>query len=340
MIKFSNSRTYIVIKNIRELENAKKCDLCMHIILESGNIIHMWDFIKFKWVKSKYTAFEEEKYKDDSVTGFSAYLRFYKYCGKSEIEKMKKILPIIEPWESFEQMHFYNLDFIGVSLNQEIFEFDVNSSFAYGATKLPKGFELLSNYMTELYEKRKNTTNIKEKTRIKKLIVYLVGYFNRIKEFVAVRSAIINESNSNVRKHIAKIRSNKGIVFLSNTDSIVTDKKGAEIMLPLVSDKLGCFKLSKYSDRLFYRSSNAYQIGDKVVYSGLSYFSRKHTNLFKGYDAVTTGNLIETYDFELNEITENCMYQRLCRVRNGILTVTVYNVLGEVIDIINYKLED
>lgn len=338
MIKLSNSRTYIIIDNLKELDSAKQCDLCMHIVYEHGNVIYMWDLKNLKWVKSRYTAFGEAKYKDDVTTGFEAYQLFYNYCGKEEIDRMKTILKPIECWESFEQMHFCNLEYCHTKIYENIFEFDVNSSFSYGATLLPDGFEPLKCYMRELYEKRRTTKNVQEKARLKNLMVYLVGYFSRIKGFVAVRSAIIDNSNQNIRKHIIKIRKNGGKVYLSNTDSIVTDEKGAEIMMPILGDGLGQFKLSKFTDRLYYRSPNSYQIGDKVVYSGVNYFARKHTDLFKNIDATAKGKLIEGYDFALNETDE--MYSRICRVKKGHIEVTVYNALKEVIDVVIYKLGD
>jgi len=340
MLKFSNSRNYIIVKDKKELEEAKKCELCMYIIMEKGNVIHLWEYINFKWVKKRYTVFGRDKTTDDITTGTEAYQRFYKYCGKSEIERMKGILKPIQKWESFEQMNYCNLDYLGEHIHKDIFEFDVNSSFGYGATQLPKGFELLSNYMQELYDERLSAPNEFEKARIKNLMVYLVGCFANIKEFVALRSEIIKNSNDNVLEHMIKIRQNGGTVYLSNTDSIVTDEKGAEVMLPIISDKMGDFKLSTFTDKLYYRSPKVYQLGDKVKYSGLTYFARKHTNFFKGYEAREKGNLIEGYDFVISENFEESIYSKLCRVRKGKIIVTVVNQLGEFIEEIEYKLED
>lgn len=340
MIKFSNSRNYIIVRDGKELEAAKNCDLCRYIIMEKGNVIHMWEFLDYKWRLRKYTVFDRTKETDDKTTGREAYQRFYKYCGKSEIERMKTLLKPIELWESHEQLSYCNLDYIGTKIEQDIYEFDVNSSFGYGATVLKEGFELLSQYMQELYIDRINAKTDFEKARFKNLMVYLVGCFARIKEFVALRSEIIKNSNDNVLDHILKIRKNGGTVYISNTDSIITDTKGAEVMLPIVSDRMGGFKLSTYTNRLYYRAAKIYQLGDKVKYSGVPYFARKHTDFFKGYDAEQKGRLIEGYDFIIDSKNSNSIYSKVCRVRNGKIIVTIVNQLGEFIKQIEYRLGD
>ena len=77
-----------------------------------------------------------------------------------------------------------------------------------------------------------------------------------------------------------EIRKNGGSVYLSNTDSIVTDERGAEVMQKYIGKEIGQFKQSLKTDRLYYEGSNAYQIGGKVIWSGLKYFARRETDFF------------------------------------------------------------
>jgi len=336
MIKLKSSRNYIIIKDKKELELAKACDLCLFIIWEQNNAIVVWEKLFGKWVKNKYVVFDKSKDKDDETTGLKAYQSFYAYCGKTEVERMKGILKPIPMWDSYEQMHYSNIEFMEKKLYQNIYEFDANSAFTYGVTKLPEGFELLKEYMISLYEMKEQATNQITRAKYKNLQNFLIGYFARVTEFVRVRSEVIYNSNDNIQRHMAKIIKNGGTCFISNTDSIVTDDKGAEVMLPILGSDVGQFKLSTKTDRLFYKSANIYQLGDKVVYSGVSYFARKHTDFFKDRFAEQKGTLIEGYDFYFN--LDNDEYNKLCRVKNGEIKVTIFNKIGEVLDELNYKL--
>lgn len=336
MISLTSSKNYIVVKNRKELELAKTCDICRYIIWEDNNIIYIWTKQFGKWVKEKYLAFGNDKAKDDETTGLQAYQSFYAYCGKEEIERMKHIFTPIPMWESYEQMHYANIDYIGEKIYQPIYEFDANSAFTYGALQLPKGFELLKEYMVELFEHKKSAQNKITRAKYKNLQNYLIGYFARIKDFVRVRSEIIRASNLNIQLRMAEIVSKKGSVYLSNTDSIITNEIGAEIMEKYKGDGVGQFKLSTFTDRLYYKSPNAYQIGEKVVYSGVKYFARKHTDFFKERYAEQTGSLIQPFDFAIEATDET--YYKLCRVKYGEITVTVVNRIGEKLDTIIYKL--
>ena len=106
-------------------------------------------------------------------------------------------------------------------------------------------------------------------------------------------------------------------------------------MQQYIGTKAGQFKLQIKTDRLFYNSSNSYQIGEKVVYSGVKYFARKYTDFFKELYAEQEGSLVVGYDFDFEY--ENEEYKNLCRVKNGEIKVKVYNKMGELVDIIIYK---
>ena len=335
MLNLKSSRNYIIIKDKKELELAKECDICNYIILEEGNTIYIWTKYRGKWLREKYVLFGEDKGKDLETTGIKAYQAFYAYCGREEVERMKTIFEPIPMWESYEQMHYSNFEYAGEKIYKPIYEFDANSAFTYGTTKLPDGFQPLKEYMLSLYEQKKNSTNKITRSKYKNLQNYLIGYFARVKEFVRVRSEVIKESNNNIKLCMADIMKNKGTVYLSNTDSIVTDETGAETMQKYLGDDVGRFKLSKTADRLFYKSSNAYQIGDKVVYSGVKYFARLHTDFFNDIYAEQYGSLIKGRDFELYE--NNDFYSRLCIAEKGKIQVIVYNNIGEVLNVFNYK---
>ena len=336
MIKLTGSKNYIVVKSKKELELAKTCDICRYIIWEDNNVICIWTRAFGKWVKEKYVAFDTEKEKDEETTGLRAYQSFYAYCGEEEIEKMKHIFTPIPMWESYEQMHYANIDFMGEKIYQPIYEFDANSAFTYGTLQLPKGFELLKEYMMGLYEKKQSAINKITRSKYKNLQNYLIGYFARVKDFVRVRSEIIRESNLNIKLRMAEIVSHKGTVYLSNTDSIVTDEIGAEIMEKYKGDGVGQFKLSKLTDKLYYKSPNAYQLGEKIVYSGVGYFARKHTDFFDERYAEQKGSLIKPFDFAIE--ATNDIYYKLCRVAYGEITVSVTNKIGEKLDTIIYKI--
>lgn len=336
MISLGKSRNYIAIKNKYELEQAKQCDLCRYIILESGNVIYKWTYLFGKWKRERYVAFGEARENDETVTGVKAYQSFYKHCGKEKVEEMKKVYEPIDIWDGHEQMHYANIDYMQTKIYEDVYEFDANSAFTYGAMQLPEKFEPLKEYMGILYEKKKSAPNKMVRTRYKNMQNYLIGYFARIKEFVKVRSEIIRLSNVNIALRMSEISNAGGKVYLSNTDSIVTDVIGAKVMQDYLGDEYGKFKLERVADRLYYNSCNSYQIGEKIVYSGVRYFARVNTDFFSDTYAEQKGRLIEPYDFEILCGDEN--YSKLCKVRLGEITVNVVNVFGEIIDTVIYKL--
>lgn len=331
--------TYTIIKDIKDLRQAQRNSLCRHIILEADNCIYIWDLsCDNKWYKTKYTLYYESKDTDMETTGRKAYYSFYSYCGKEEIERMKKVLPIIDIWESFEAFHYCNIEHIGEKIYKKIYEFDCNSSFTYGALQLSSDFDILKQYMLELYKGKESATTSIMRSRYKNLQNYLIGYFARIKEFVNLRSEIIRLSNQNIRNYMVKIKKAKGTIYLSNTDSIVTDEIGYNVMKDYLSSDVGLFKLEKETDRLYYKSSNAYQIGDKVVWSGIKYFARMNSNFFNDEFAEQKGSFIIPYDEYISEEDKN--FTKLCKVKYGQITVTIYNSLGETIKEKIYKVED
>lgn len=321
------TRNYIVIKNIKELKDAFSCDLCRFIIMEDKNAIFIWIKNHGKWIKETFVAFGEYKEKDLETTGKKAYQDFYYYCGKEEVDKMKTILRPIEVWESEEQLHWYNFEYANTKIYEDIYVFDANSAFTYGVMQLPAGFEKLKEYMLSLYEKKEFSTNSITRSRYKNLQNFLIGYFARVKGFVAVRSKVIEESNRNILLRMAEINKKGGTVYLSNTDSIITNKIGADIMQRHIGTEVGKFKLENKVNRFYYKSSNAYQLGDKVKYSGVGYYSRKHTDFFKDQTATQRGSLIEPFDFILEPSSDE--YLKLCRVKFGQIEVTVINGIGE-----------
>lgn len=336
MIKIPPTRNCVVIKNKSELASAKQVDFCRFIIMEQNNMIYVWSKLHEKWSLQKYVIFDEEVEKDDVTTGFKAYQSFYHYCGKEEIERMKLVFEPITIWESEEQMHYANFEYSNERLYKKIYQFDANSAFTYGAIMLPDEFDKLKEYMLLLYEEKKNSTNKITRSKYKNLQNYLIGYFARIKEFVAVRSGIIRNSNNNIRERMAEIVSKKGTVYMSNTDSIVTDEIGAEVMLKHMGDDVGKFKLEKVADKLYYRSSNVYQLGDKVVYSGVGYFARKNTDFFNDAVASQEGSLIKPFDFAIDDPDGDCV--KRCRVGFGEIKVTISNSIGELLEIKRYKI--
>lgn len=334
MVLYS-TRNYIIIKNIVELNKAKTNPLCRHIIYEQGDCITIWDKIGLKWNKVKYDIFGHKKEVDIDITGRKAYMDFYYYCGEEEIEKMKSVYPIIDVWDSHEQMHFFNMEYVGEKIYQDVYVYDANSAFTYGAMQLPDEFYKLKEYMQELYNFKMNANNKITRNKYKNLQNFLIGYFARIKKLVAVRSNIILNSNMNIKKHMNNIIKYGGKVFLSNTDSIITDKIGNKVMQDSIGQYAGQFKLEKTSDRLYYNSSNSYQIGDKITFSGVKYFARKHTDFFKDRYAEQEGNIVYGKDFDFEYSNEK--YKNICRVEQGLITVKIYNNIGELVDTIMYK---
>lgn len=338
MSKLPYKSGYIIAKSKRDIEEAKKASLCSHIIFELGNTIYLWDNFCGVWKDSKYVLIGDTKGIDTETTGVKAYQSFYNYCGKEEVDKMKTIFKPIPIWESYEQMHYHNEEYVGKKIYKTIYEFDANSAFTYGCLQLPKGFEKLKEYMTTLYNLKANTTNKITRSKYKNMQNYLIGYFARIKDFVSVRSEIIKNSNINIMSKMIEIEDSGGVVYLSNTDSIVTDDIGASVMGKYIGNKAGLFKLEHKTDKLCYLSSNAYQIGEKVVYSGIKYFARQHIDLFQDITAEQYGRLVEEDKVVIYEEDKNIY--KLCSIKYGCITVLQYNKIGELIGTFKYKMED
>lgn len=336
MFSIKNSRNYIIVNDKASFEEAKRCDVCGFIIWEDKNTIKVWENLFGKWVRTQYTYFGEQIENDEETTGLKAYQSFYNYCGKEEVERMKSALSPISMFESFEQMHYFNFEHANEKIYKDIYEFDANSSFTYGVTRLPEEFNKLKEYMLMLYEKKKNAPNKIQRSKYKNLQNFLIGYFARVKEFVRVRSDIIMYSNENIQERMVEIQKAGGEIYLSNTDSIVTDSIGAEVMKKHLGTDVGKFKLSTKTDKLFYKSSNAYQLGEKIVFSGVKYFARKHTDFFSDLTASQKGSLIQGYDFCLDS---DGTYSKVCKIRNGKIEVFVVNALGELMERIEYTLE-
>lgn len=336
MFNLPNSRNFTIISNTTEFERAKNYELCNYIIHEKGNYIYVYRRSGFKWEKDTYVFFSNKKKEEINITGLQSYQYFYKYCGKEEVEKMKKVLRPIEMWESYEQMHYFNGEYANELISKDIYAFDCNSSFTYGAMNLSEDFEKLKEYLFLLYKEKEKAKTPLKRGYFKNLQNYLIGYFSRIKQFIAVRSEIIRLSNANIYDKMAKIIDKGGHVYLSNTDSIVTDSIGAEVMEKYLSTEVGGFKLETQAKELYYKSSNAYQIGDKLVYSGVSFFARKHTDLIKGVYAEQKGELVKGFDFFID--SERGI--KICQICGSEINVTEYNKLGEVLGVYTYKIKE
>lgn len=336
MLNIPDVGNVVVIKTPREFRGATQISACRFIVCEDGNVIFVWNRVNGIWHKHKYVLFGKDKDRDFDTSGFEAYKKFYAYCGKDEIDRMKTALSPIPIWESQEQMHYANIDFVGQKLYQPIYEFDANSAFTYGTLQLPNDFDKLKEYMLKLYDKKAAAETKLERSRFKNLQNYLIGYFAKVRDLVRVRSDIILHSNINIRTCMGAITKSGGNVFLSNTDSIVTDEIGAEVMQKYIGTEVGKFKLEKQTDKLFYRSSNSYQIGDKVVWSGLKYFARENTDVFADRFAQQSGNLVNEVEFCM---TENEEY-KLCRIETGMVYVTISNSIGELIETKKYRISE
>lgn len=322
-------RNYIIVKNKQELDEAMKSTLARFIVREYQDNIYIWVRTHGKWSRHIFCTAHDVDKNDFKTTGLEAYLRFYRYCGRDEVERMKQILPAIPKWESTEQLHYYNVEFAQEKIYKPIFVYDVNSAFTLGSLRLPEGFSSLKSYMLDLYEHKKTAETKVIRSKYKNLQNFLIGYFGRIKDFVSTRSEIIRNSNNNVYSKMIEINNNGGTVFLSNTDSIVTDEIGKSVMNKYVSDEVGSFKLEKVASKLCYRSSNAYQIDNNVTYSGVGYYAQFSVNMFEDIFANQTGSLLEGFNFSIeNTIKEE---QKLCEVKKSCINVVVKNVLGEII---------
>ena len=336
-MKLPKTRNYIVIKNNSELAPAMKNPICRFIIQERSNSIFLWRKLGREWKFYKFSFFGESVASEDGTSGFLSYQSFYNYCGREEIEKMKKVFPNIEKWESEEQLHYYNPKYSGELLKGKFFELDVNSSFSYGVMQLPSDFIKLKEYMMILYDKKKTAKTKQTRTKYKNMQNFLIGYFFRIKDFVSLRSKIIENSNNAVLDKISEIVENGGHVYLSNTDSIITDEIGYFVMKRYIGEKVGELKLELVSNKLYYESSNCYQIGDKLVYSGVKYFARQHTDLFKKQTATQSGELVRAYDLEIDPLIED--FNNIGKIKESKIIVNVYNSLGEKINEVIYKID-
>lgn len=337
MSKWLNAKIFIIAKNRSDIDIAKRNQICRFIIYEENNIIHIWRRFKSKWLYSKYVAYDDDVERDYTITGFKAYKAFYNYCGKEEVDKMKYVLRPMAIWESQEQMHYANIEHINEKIYKDIYKFDANSSFTYGAYMLQDDFNIMKEYFHNLYDKKENAATKLERSMYKNMQNFLVGYFARIKGFISVRSSIIHNSNTNIRNKIIEIVRNGGNVYLSNTDSIVTDSIGADIMSKYQGSKAGEFKLEQKAERLIYKSSNAYQLDNHLVYSGVRYFARKDIDLFENNHAVQEGNFIEPAEFILNANDSSNL--KLCSIHYGEIIVRKTNSLGELVKITRYSLE-
>lgn len=336
-MKLPSYGNYAIVNNGGELKKAMSDILCGHIIWERGGTIYLYIRHLNKWVREKYVLFGKDTDKDEEVTGRMAYQQFYAYCGKEEVEKMKLILPKIEAWDSVEQLHYFNVFHSGEKIRKRIYEFDANSSFTYGIFGLPDGFDKLKEYAQGLYNKKEVAENPLIRSKYKNLQNFLVGYFARVSGFVSTRSNIIEISNNNIGERMREVNEHKGVVYLSNTDSIITDDYGADIMSKYVGTKAGQFKLKGTYDKLYYKSSNCYQLGSDVVWSGVKQFARMNTDFFADRIAEQKGSLIEGYDFIIPDEVERKV--KLCRIRFGVIEVFVYNSMGELLTRKEYKIE-
>ena len=331
-MKLPKSRNYVVINDRDELNKAMMEQYSRFIILEEANVINLWNYTKTGWKYNRFVYFGDDGKGIDDTTGYKAYLEFYKFCGKENIEKMKKVLPNINIWESHEQIHYYNMMYANKKINKKIYAFDVNSSFTYGVMMLSDDFKLLKDYMNIIYNKKKEAKNKNTRLKYKNLQNFLIGYFARINDFISLRSEIIKNSNNNIYSKMEEIEENGGVVFISNTDSIITDEIGYYTMIKYVGKDVGQFKIEAIEDKLFYNSSNCYQLGRKLVYSGVRYFARKHTDLFEGISATQSGSLIKTYNIDIEGNDD------LCCIKEGSIIVNTYNKIGEKINTYVYKI--
>lgn len=332
-MKLPNTRNYIVIKDRKELADAMNDIYSRYIILEEANTISLWYWVIGGWRYKRYVFFSEDNKGSDDTTGLQSYMEFYKSVGKESVEKMKTIIPDIPMWESNEQLHYANIRYTNRVIKEDIFVLDCNSSFTYGIMCLDDDFIDLKKYMLSLYEKKKNAKNKDTRTKYKNLQNYLIGYFARVKGFVGLRSKIIENSNNNIISKMREINNAGGKVYLSNTDSIVTDTTGFMVMQKYISNDVGGFKIETRAKELYYSSSNCYQIDKKLVYSGVRYYARRHTDLIKGQTASQSGSLVKAYDLLIDGDSA------VGKVRPDKIVVNVFNKLGEQIDTVIYTID-
>ena len=336
-MELSGTKTYAIVNDKKGLKQAMANKLCCHIIWEDGYTITVYDRDITGWKKTTYAFFGEKTENDEETTGRIAYQQFYSYAGRDNVERMKIILPHIDAWDSTEQMHYANVFCAGQKIYKPIYEFDANSAFTYGTMHLPDGFDVLKEYMYSLFESKRDAKTKLTRSKYKNLQNYLIGYFARVKGFISTRSEVIRNSNNNILDKMHEIKEHKGIVYLSNTDSIITDDYGADIMSKYLGTDAGQFKLVGQYSRLFYNSPNSYQLDDEVTWSGVKKFARDNTDFFEDKIATQTGSLIEGSEFVLTSCEESNV--KLCRVGYGEIEVTVCNKIGEVIDRKIYKIK-
>ena len=330
------SKYVAVATTPKEVAKAKQEYACQYIVYEKGATLTVYENVYVDWIERKYSLSGKQDATNADVTGTMAYQKFYSYAGKEEVERMKHILEPIENWDSCEQMHYSNVHYQGEKIYKPLYNFDANSAFTYGVFGLPSGFNTLKDYMSMLYEAKKIAKNKLERDTFKKLQNFLIGYFARVKGFVSTRSEVIRISNDNITSKMKEITRAGGTVYLSNTDSIVTDDKGAEIMSKYIGDDAGRFKLEGAYDKLYYRSSNSYQIGNKVVWSGVKEFARINTDFFSDRIATQEGNLVKVVSFMLP--TEHYGEVRLCTIEPSAVIVKVFNSIGELMEVLKYRI--
>lgn len=332
------SRYYIRIKSFRELQEAQRNTICKRIIYEVKNVIYIWNRQEKKWVENIYVVDGSHKDFDYKTSGFEAYCKFCKYVGMEELEKMKLVYNDINIFDSTEQMHYANIEQSHIKIYKPIYVYDCNSSFTYGALQLPEQFNKLKEYLLYLYEQKKKAKTKLDRSKFKNLQNYLIGYFARVKGLITVRSDIIKYSNQNIVNKMREIHQAGGTVYISNTDSIITDEIGNTVMQKYKGDDVGQFKLEAVSDKLFYKSSNCYQVGNKIKYSGIEYFANKHTDFFKDLFAEQYGSLIKDYDYDLEESEEDLI--NICSIDKDKIIVVIKNGIGETIQKIIYKIKE
>lgn len=335
-MKFYSIGNYVKVNSFKEVASAMKIDLCRYIVYEGNEYIYAWYRFNGKWYKEKYCAYHEVKDTDEDTKGMDAYLRFYQYCGRDEIERLKRILRPMEIWESEEQLHYSNPEFARTRIEKDIYVVDCNSSFTHGVMQLPDSFDILKEYMLELYNLKASAKTTRERSKYKNLQNFLIGYFARVQAFISLRSEIITNSNDNILTHIRNIKRIGGTVYISNTDSIFTDNIGMDYMSKYIGNGVGEFKLERTASKFIYLSSNAYQLDDKLTYSGLPYLERKHTDLFENRYARKSGQLIVPKDYI--DIVSEKEYTKICSLGLGEIEVTVTDPLGEVLEIIKYDI--
>ena len=173
---------------------------------------------------------------------------------------------------------------------------------------------------------RKKTSTKEERDKHKLILNSLIGIMKYHNVFL--RIAVLEYA----RMYIESLKDENTI--MQTVDSIVSLTPRPDLD---IGDNLGQFKLEQVANRLYYRSPNAYQLGDKIVYSGVQYFAKKHVDLFNEISATQEGSLIRGFNFVIDENKE---YTKVCEVEYGEITVKQYNFLGELINTFKYKVDN